>query len=235
MSELVLVHGSFHGGWAWEQVAPALRDAGHAVHTPTLTGVGERSHLVGPHVGLSVNVDDIVSYITYRNLTDVVLVGHSYGGMVVTGVGEAIRDRLDRLVYLDGFVPEDGQSAWDIAPAAERRWTAQMEQTGTDWLVAPSDPGEKYGETGPVADRHRERLTPMAMRTHSEPIRLPKNRSATLPRAYIECTGDDLFRSTAEKARDGTFDVYELETHHNPLVYSPDRAAACLRSVVEDA
>ena len=234
MSDVVLVHGSFHGGWAWEGVAPALRDAGHVVHTPTLTGLGERSHLVGPHVGLGVNVDDVARYVEYRDLTDVVLVGHSYGGMVITGAAEQVADRLDRLVYLDGFVPEDGQSAWDIAPEAEQRWRAQMAKTGTDWLVAPSDPAEKYGETGPVADRHRERLTPMAMLTHSEPVRLPENAAASLPRAYVECTGDDLFRDAAEAARADGLDVYELDAHHNPLVYQPDRAADCLCRVIGD-
>lgn len=233
MSEIVLIHGSFHGGWVWEPVASTLRGAGHSVHAPTLTGLGERSHLVGPNVGLSVNVRDVVKVLETRELTDVVLVGHSYGGLVVTGAAESCADRIERLVYLDGFVPEDGQSAWDIAPHAQPRWESQMAETGTDWLVAPTDPAEKYGETGPEADRHRERLTPMAMWTHEEPIHLPEGRASDLPRSYVECTGDEKFRSASEKAKREGFDHHEMDTHHNPVYYHPDRTATVLRSIVE--
>jgi pimeloyl-ACP methyl ester carboxylesterase len=233
MSEFVLVHGSYHGGWVWEAVAADLRDAGYEVHAPTMTGLGERSHLIAPYIGLSVHIEDIVRTLECRDLTDVVLVGHSYGGLVITGVAEACAERLVRLVYLDGFVPEDGESAWDIAPDAQEAWEARMAATGTEWLVLPPDPADKYGETGSLADWHREQLTPMSMWTHEEPIRLPENRAAELPRSYIECTEYRTFRHMGEKARDGEFDYHRLETHHNPILYMPELVSERLLSIVD--
>lgn len=108
MTSFVLVHGAWCGGWIWKHVASALRARGHDVLTPTLTGLGERAHLASPEVGLGTHVEDVVRVLEYDDLTDVVLVGHSYGGMVVTGVGDRVPERLAQLVYLDAFVPREG-------------------------------------------------------------------------------------------------------------------------------
>src|SRR6266550_3724430 len=105
----VLVHGSFHGGWCWQRVVPVLRAAGHGVYTPTLTGLGERVHLASPDVGLSTHIEDIVNFILWENLHDIVLVGHSYGGMVVTGVADRIPGRIKHLVYVDALLAENGE------------------------------------------------------------------------------------------------------------------------------
>ena len=110
----VLVHGYWDGGWAWSQMAPLLRMAGHDVYTPTLTGSGERVHLRHPDVTLDTHVQDIVNMLRYEDLRRVILVGWSYGGMVITGVAEHVPERLAHLVYLDAFVPQDGQSAADL-------------------------------------------------------------------------------------------------------------------------
>src|SRR4051812_23108269 len=114
MTTFVLVHGSRHGGWSWKRVAPLLRAAGHDVFTPTLTGVGERVHLAAPEVDLHLHVTDVANVLAFEDLTDVVLVGHSYAGMVITGVAEVASERLRQLVYLDALVPEAGQSAFDV-------------------------------------------------------------------------------------------------------------------------
>lgn len=234
MSDLVLVHGSFGGGWVWADVAKALRADGHTVHTPTLTGVGERAHLVGPFVGLSVNVRDVVNVLEYRDLSDVVLVGHSYAGMVITGVAEACADRIDRLVYFDGYLPEDGQSAWDITPDAHRAWEDRAAEAGPSWLVPPPDPAEKYGESGARVERQRELMTPMAMWTHAEPIRLPADRAKALPRSYVECLRYETFAPMGEKARAAGLDYHRLDTHHNPIFHEPERATAVLREAIAD-
>jgi len=235
MSKFVLVHGSFHGGWVWKDVAATLRNAGHTVHTPTLTGIGDRSHLISPNIGISVNVTDIVNYLEYNDLQDVILVGHSYGGLVISGVAEACADRLKRLVYFDGFIPEDGQSAWDIAPAAQERWENRASQTSPAWLVPPPDPTVKYGEHTDRVEWHREQLTPMAMWTHEERLQLPDNKAATLPRSYIECTQYEIFQHMAEKARTEGFDFYSLDTHHNPIVYQPELVSDTLLSIANTA
>src|SRR5688572_12471656 len=110
MATFVLVHGGWDGGWAWRSVAKDLQAAGHEVFTPTLTGSGERVHLASPEIGLDTHIQDIVNVLRFENLSDVLLVGHSYGGMVITGVAEQMPERIDQLIYLDAFAPRDGES-----------------------------------------------------------------------------------------------------------------------------
>jgi pimeloyl-ACP methyl ester carboxylesterase len=114
MATFVLVHGAWHGGWCYKRVAQRLRARGHEVYTPTLTGLGERSHLLHAGVNLSLHVQDVLNVLRWEELADVVLCGHSYGGMVVTGVAAAVPEKIASLVYLDAFVPDAGQSLWDL-------------------------------------------------------------------------------------------------------------------------
>src|SRR5437764_8833612 len=111
----VLVHGGGHGGWCYQRVARILRSAGHDVYTPTLTGLGERSHLMRPGIDLDTHILDIVNVLHYEDLRDVILVGHSYGGMVITGAADRASDRVGRLVYLDAANPKNGESLVDVA------------------------------------------------------------------------------------------------------------------------
>src|SRR5271169_3209137 len=120
MSTYVLVHGAWHGSWCWKRVRKALQAAGHEVFTPTLTGVGERSHLGSTSVSLSTHTADVVNLIRWEELSDVILCGHSYGGCVISGVADRIPDRIGALVYLDAFVLENGQSLHDALPPAMR-------------------------------------------------------------------------------------------------------------------
>lgn len=114
MATFVLVHGSSHGGWCWKKIIPLLRKYGHEVFAPTLTGLGERSHLVSKDIGLDTHILDILQVLIYEDLDNVILVGHSYGGLVVGGVAEKVPDRIKRLVYLDAYIPQDNKSAFDI-------------------------------------------------------------------------------------------------------------------------
>src|SRR5262245_7560983 len=113
MKTYVLVHGGGHGGWCYQRVARLLRSQGHDVYTPTLTGLGEREHLLGPHIDLSLQIDDIVKMLFFEDLRDVILVGHSYGGMIITGVADRATDRVGHLVYLDAATPKNGESLAD--------------------------------------------------------------------------------------------------------------------------
>src|SRR5690349_6349785 len=117
MATFVLVHGAWHGGWCWRKLSPLLAAQGHEVFAPTLTGLGERSHLAGPEVGLAVHVQDVASLLEFEDLREVILVGHSYGGMVLAGVAGRAAERLSQLVYLDAYVPRHGQSMVDLVPA----------------------------------------------------------------------------------------------------------------------
>lgn len=223
MTVFVLVHGSFHGGWCWKKVEPHLRADGHDVYTPTMTGLGDRSHLVSPQVGLDTNIQDIVQFLEYDNLEDVVLVGHSYGSLVVTGVAERCIDRIDHLVHLDGYLPEDGQSAWDITPNAKAQWEGRAAASGVDWLVPPADPEESYEISDPEDLRWlRENLVPTTLRTHEEPIELPERRAEDLPRTYIACARYETFQHMAKKAREKGLEYHELDTGHDAMVSAPE-------------
>ena len=120
MAPYVLVHGGWHGGWCWRRVADRLRAAGHDVWTPTLTGHGERSHLLTPDVDLDLHIRDIVAVFRFERITDAILVGHSYGGAVVSGVADAIPERIRHVVYLDVILAEDGEAVFTALPASRR-------------------------------------------------------------------------------------------------------------------
>lgn len=114
MATFVLVHGATAGGWVWRPVPSLLRAEGHEVYTPTLTGLGERAHLLSPEVDLGTHIQDVVNVLEFERLSQVILVGHSYGGVVVTAVAERIPERLAQLVYIDALVPADGESVADL-------------------------------------------------------------------------------------------------------------------------
>ncbi len=135
MATYVLVHGACHGGWCWRRVAELLRAAGHEVFAPTLTGLGDRAHLAHRGIDLDTHIQDVAAVLTYEELREVVLVGHSYAGLVITGVAERAANRLAQLVYLDAAVPRDGEAGLDLfAPeevAAMRAVKAALDPTGT--------------------------------------------------------------------------------------------------------
>jgi pimeloyl-ACP methyl ester carboxylesterase len=145
MATYVLVHGAWHGSWCWARVRKALRQQGHEVFTPTLTGVGERSHLLSPQINLDTHIDDVVNLIRWEELTNVILCGHSYGGCVITGVADRIPDRIANLVYVDAFLPHHGESLHDTLPPDQRNLQVELaRQHGDGWKVPPI-PGEIFG------------------------------------------------------------------------------------------
>lgn len=138
MSTFVLVHGAWHGGWCYKRVAQILRRGGHEVYTPTLTGVGERSHLISRSVTFDTHVQDIVNLFRWEELSDVVLCGHSYGGMVITSVVEKVPDKVRALVYLDAFVPENGEALFDyVDPEMRAGMVADVKANGDGYLISP--------------------------------------------------------------------------------------------------
>src|SRR5215207_5263898 len=140
MNEIVLVHAAWHGAWSWERVRPLLEGAGRVVLTPTLAGSGERAAELSPAVTLEQHIDDVEAEIVSGGRRDVILVGHSYGGMVISGVAERAPDRLAALVYVDAFYPSDGESALDQLPAAFQGIIRQIaEEAGDGWRLPPND------------------------------------------------------------------------------------------------
>lgn len=169
MATIVLVHGAFHGGWCWRETARLLRAEGYEVYTPTLTGLADRSHLLGPAVDLDVHIADIVNLLRWEELSDVVLVGHSYGGVPVTGAADACAERLAALVYLDAYTPANGQSAQAVR-SVEPGFVPLAEPT--DGIAIPPPPARVFGLEGALAAQAERLMTPHPLATITQPIRL---------------------------------------------------------------
>ncbi len=241
MATFVLVAGAWHGGWCWRKVVPLLQAAGHEVFAPTLTGLGERAHLAHPEVGLTTHIQDVVSLLEYEDLRGVVLVGHSYGGMVITGVAERASDRLAHLVYLDAFVPEDGQALLDmVPPQARQAYEARARAEGEGWRIPSRLPmpwEQALREDWHISDEAdiawmAPRLTPQPLKTMTEPVRRGNSAAACLPRTYIRCREypSPIFDRFAEQARQpgAGWRYRELATSHEAMVTQPRQLADLL-------
>jgi pimeloyl-ACP methyl ester carboxylesterase len=214
MTTYLLVHGAWGGAQTWRTVRPLLWAAGHPVFTPSLTGIGERAHLTSPQISLSTHVDDVVATIHFEGLDDIVLVGFSYGGMVATGALDAIGDRIRELVYLDAFVPADGQSVFDLVGRAAPAGITD------DWSIdgAPrefEDPAEEAF--------HLPRRSRQPIRTFNQPVRLTRPLEAfDIGLTYVKATGDprdgagsDVFWATADRVRDDPrWRYHEIDSNH---------------------
>jgi pimeloyl-ACP methyl ester carboxylesterase len=229
VATFVLVHGAWHGGWCWRRVEPLLREAGHDVLTPTLTGLGERAHLLSPQVGLQTHVDDVVGMLAYERRDDVVLVGHSYAGQVVTGVASARPEGIARVVYLDAFVPQDGASAIDLLPPEiAAHYRDSVRERGFGWLIPPRGL-DVLGVTDAKDVAWLEsRLVPHPWRTYTEPVTATAA-AADVPSAFVECTDWlRVFHPFAEIAAARGWPVHELASGHEAMVTHPRELAAVL-------
>ena len=236
MATYVLVHGGGHGGWCYQRVAPILRSAGHEVYTPTLTGLGERSHLLDDRVDLNQHIEDVVGVLHYEDLHDVILVGHSYGGMVITGVGDKAAGRIGRLVYLDAANPVNGQSLVDVAGpviGAVRPYGTVVDGIELVLLPAP-DAGLLYGVTDPKdLAWMAERLTPHPWSCFEQPLELTNEDELwAIPQYHIVCTSTLVTRDTAltEHARaEGR--LWDIDTGHDLMITEPEKTASALLQV----
>jgi pimeloyl-ACP methyl ester carboxylesterase len=215
MAIFVLVHGAWGGAHGFRKVRRPLREAGHEVFTPSLTGIGERVHLTSPQVCLTTHVTDVVNSILYEDLRGVVLLGFSYGGFVVTGALEHIADRVAHLVYLDAFVPADGESLYALIGGAERGAI----ELGSDWLVPPQP--REYDDPAEAAWSGARR-TPHPVGCFTEPVRLARPlEDYPFTRTYVKATGEPRpehgapFWDAADRARQSPAWRYrEVDTDH---------------------
>lgn len=230
MATFVLVHGSFCGGWVWQKLTPLLRAAGHEVYTLTLTGLSDRAHLLECGVNLTTHVRDVASLIEYEDLSDVILVGNSYAGMVITGVAATLPERLRLLVFLDAYLPDAGQTELDLWPEEMR--VAILAEKGADRELRPPPPAAWFGVTDPdMADWLSARLSPQPMATYTEPVPDVNAESGALPSVYVHCTGGPtttLFATFAAKARSKGWPVHELATGHLAMLTAPGPLAEVL-------
>jgi pimeloyl-ACP methyl ester carboxylesterase len=233
MTTFVLVHGGWHGAWCWEQVNTRLRKTGQAVYTPTLAGLGERSHLLDPRIGLDTHVRDVVDVLEREDLCDVVLVDHSYGGMVISGAADLAAGCLAHLVFLDAFVPEDGQSLLDLLrPERRDLYLRAAREHGDGWRVPPPPP-QALGITDEVgAALLAGRLTLQPLRTFEQPVQLRDPAASALPQTYVHCIAGPLvpsFAPFAARARsDAGWRYRELATEHDAMLTAPEDLAEIL-------
>jgi len=228
MSTFVFVHGSWHGGWCWKKLTPKLVVQGHICRTPTLSGLGEHHHTVSPNIDLSTHILDITNFLEFEDLRDVILVGHSYGGMVITGVADR-SDRLGKLVYLDAIVPEHGESAFSLINGLEQEFSGIADANG----MVPPWPPERYGVTDPADIAWmKPRLTPLPILTHREKLNAPKMKAKLLPRYFVHCMQFRMGGKFAEKIRRQGATVYELNAGHDAMITEPRELAAILARIV---
>ena len=223
MATYVLVHGGWDGGWAWRAVARRLQAAGHEVFTPTMTGSGERAHLASPEVELSTHIMDVVNVLRYEELEEVILAANSYGGMVITGVAEQVPEQIKQLIYLDAFVPEDGESLADLAGPAVMGYMEQAAATYGDGWQIPHDP--------PDADRR----TPLLLNAAKQPLTLDNVAARKLEHTFVHFTDkadDDFLKPMLEmmaaRAREKGWNYLERPFEHFPILDRPDDVASLL-------
>jgi pimeloyl-ACP methyl ester carboxylesterase len=226
----LVCHGAWSAGWAWKKMRPLMQAAGHRMFTPSYTGLGERVHLANPSIDLETHIEDMLGVVKYEDLRDIVLLGHSYGGMVATGVADRARDRIAQLIYLDAFVPEDGQSLLDLSEPDRQRL---QELKAGDWRVPPRPISPD------TADADREwlnaRRVDMPVRCFETKLKLQGGR-LTLPRSYIyatRITPADTFGQFAKRTKnEAGWRYYEIDASHSPNVTAPDALMALLQQIV---
>ncbi len=237
MSTFILVHGAWRSTGTWDLLVPLLEKHGHHVMTPVLSGLGsDQAHLSADNT-LRKHIDD-VSVALSKTRGDVILVGHSYAGMIISGVAETCASRVRRLVYLDAFIPEDGQSALDLLPPDIGTYFHTVAREHGDGWRLPSGDGQLdlWGlKPGEARDFVRARLCDFTLRCFEEPISLPANRKAAIPATFVTCVAEGyparpFFAPFAKKARAYGWQIAELETGHDCHVERPAEVASILLS-----
>jgi pimeloyl-ACP methyl ester carboxylesterase len=226
----LVCHGAWSAGWAWKKMHPLMNKAGHRLVTPTYTGLGERAHLAHPAIDLETHITDMLQVIKYEDLRDFVLIGHSYGGMVATGVADRARDKVKQLIYIDAFVPQDGQSLLDLNEPARSRMQ-EAARSGDGWRVPPNP---TPADTSPddVAWLNERRVN-MPIQCFEQKSKL--SAPLTLPRSYIyatRITPADTFGPFAKMTRsDSAWRYYEIDASHSPNVTAPEALMAMLEKI----
>ncbi|WP_395059596.1 alpha/beta fold hydrolase [Polaromonas sp.] len=231
MANFVLVHGAWHGGWCWQRVTALLQQQGHRVHAVTLTGLGEREHLLSPAITLDTHIDDVISAIEVEELHDVILAVHSYAGMIGTAVADRQGKHLKHLVYVDAVVPKPGESWSSTQSAAVQQQRLSAAQASTRFSFPPPDP-EVFGLQDADHAWVKRRQTPHPGNTYQAPLDFDVKRVAAIPRTFVNCTQPAL--GTIEPSRlrvkdakfwDGAWlpnaNIVEIKTGHDPMISEP--------------
>jgi pimeloyl-ACP methyl ester carboxylesterase len=227
----VLVHGAWHGGWGWVRLAELLRRQGHVVFTPTLTGLGERSHLLSPATNASLHITDVVNLIHYERLSDIVLVGHSYGGCVVSGVAEVVPDKIASIVFLDAFIPDNGDATVDLVQPAVKDIILAAAARGETTVPVRNAAAVNVNETDrPWVD---SLAGPQPIGTMTEKLRLTGAREKIARKTYIRASSypNVSFEAAHARAKAEGWRTYEVPCGHDVMIDMPERLAEILLEV----
>jgi pimeloyl-ACP methyl ester carboxylesterase len=226
----VLVHGAWHGGWCWRRVSDLLEKDGHKVFAPTLTGLGERSHLLSRDVNVSTHATDVANVIKWENLSNVVLVGHSYGGLAISGAAERVADKISSIIFLDAFLPENGDSLLEkSSPAFKSAIEAAL---GRNEISFKAPPASAFG----VEEKDRawvdSKTTPQPIGTYTEKAIYTGGRDKISRKAYIRAKGyaSPTFDANVAKVKSNADWRYaEMQTGHDAMVIAPEQLVALLQ------
>ncbi|HTA41960.1 MAG TPA: alpha/beta hydrolase [Bryobacteraceae bacterium] len=233
MSTYVLVHGAWHGSWCWKRVRRGLQERGHEVFTPTLTGVGERSHLLSPEINLETHINDVVNCIRWEELSDVILCGHSYGGCVIRGAADRIAERIAALVYLDAFVPENGESLHSTLPEEMRNGQLDLAKAvGEGWKVPPI-PADAFKVNEKDRDWVSRQCTFQAIETFRQPLNLTGAIDRIKNVTFILAGGwsPSPFPRFYEKAKASGWKTLTIDCGHDVMLDEPEQLTQALLSV----
>lgn len=230
MACFLVAHGAWSAGFAWRKMRPLMHKRGHELFTPSYTGLGEREHLAHAGIDLDMHIRDMLAVLFHEDLTDVILIGHSYGGMVATGVADLAPERLREIVYLDAFVPRSGQCLFDMTSTSAREHMERgAKETGGGWGMPPisTPPDTADADASWLAPRRH----PQPVRTFSQPLHLTRGETR-LPRSFVYCTrvapGDVFAQFAARANSEAGWRCHELDASHNPYVTAPDALARLL-------
>jgi pimeloyl-ACP methyl ester carboxylesterase len=232
MATIVLAHGAWSAAWAWKKMRPLMARSGHSFFAPTYTGLGERAHLANPSIDLDTHIEDVLGVLQFEDLSDVVLLGHSYGGMIATGVADRARARIAHLIYLDAFVPQDGQSLFDLVPEEQAQRQRASAEAGDGWRVAPNPtPDDTSAEDRAWIANKR---LPQPLKCMEQKLTL-RHGPLTLPRSYIVATRNKhgpfgQFAALARKTPGWA--CYEIESSHSPNVTAPEALMSVLDRII---
>lgn len=231
MATYVLVHGAWHGGWCWRMVADLLEAAGHKVYAPSLTGLADRSHLLDPDISLETHVQDIASLIAWEELHNVILCGHSYGGMVVTGAADRVAHKLSALVYLDAFVPAHGEALQSHAPPDRKEhMLREAKEHGAGWKVPPL-PVTMWLDDPAQQEWVEPKVTPHPLKCFTEPLELSGKHLNVPRKVYVLATANrpSAFHRFHDRLKDdAAWECHEIDGPHDLMISHAEAVADLL-------
>lgn len=240
MKTFVLIHGACHGGWAWDKLAPKLQNAGYAVYAPTLIGMGDRADLLSSKITMQQHVDEIVQLISGENLHEVILVGHSYAGLIIAAVNEAVPERISQLVFLDSYIPEDGKTGMEIiGQEYQESWQHVADKYGKGWVMPTDERSiDVWGVTDPEVRAYLlPKITDFSLNFMKTRIFLTFHFD-NVKKTYIRCTKPSycyqLMYPFFERAEQAEWPIYKIDSDHEPMLTATDELAEILLQIAKN-